>query len=83
VNVATKSSRRRTYENASSGVVQPRFTSVDLGKVCGFTYLPPIGDDVNYDVEFHMCSGTIFSVRMNEKEFNELENLWAYWSDEQ
>ena len=74
--MATKNSRRKTYENATSG-----HTSIDLSRVCAYTCT---GFSVNKQwlVEFHMDSGTIFSVRMNGTEKAELGKMWHYWRDE-
>ena len=81
--MATKNEKRAIYESASSTLINPKFTAVDLSKVCGYTYLCPIHEGADFQVEIHMHSGTIFSVRMSEKEFNKLERLWQYWSNEE
>lgn len=73
--MATKNSRRKTYENTTGG-----YTSIDLSRVCAYTYTI-VESDLRV-VEFHMDSGTIFSVRMNNKQRNELGKMWAYWRDE-
>ena len=74
-NMATKNSRRRTYENTTSG-----HTSIDLSRVCAYT-CTDVGTK-QWLVDFHMDSGTIFSVRMNGTEKGELGKMWAYWRDE-
>jgi len=73
--MATKNSKRKQYANATSG-----YTSIDLSRVCAYTCLSVIDDQ--YLVDFHMDSGTIFSVRMNGTERKELTKMWAYWRDE-
>tara|TARA_R100000005_G_C4979703_1_gene189837 strand:- start:24 stop:245 length:222 start_codon:yes stop_codon:yes gene_type:complete len=73
--MATKNSKRQTYESTSGG-----YTSIDLSRVCAYTYTI-VESDLRV-VEFHMDSGTIFSVRMNNSQRNELGKIWAYWRDE-
>ena len=73
--MATKNNRRKQYANATQG-----YTSIDLSRVCAFTSTSPI--DGQWLVDFHMDSGTIFSVRMDDTERGELTKMWAYWRDE-
>jgi len=74
-NMATKNSKRKTYENATSG-----HTSIDLSRVCAYTCL--FSEFDQWKVDFHMNSGTIFSVKMSGTEKGELDKMWAYWRDE-
>ena len=75
-NMATKNSRRKTYENATSG-----HTSVDLSRICAYTTTSVNELADQWLVEFHMYSGTIFSVRMNGTEKAELGKMWHYWRE--
>ena len=73
--MATKNNRRKEYSNAKEGG-----TCVDLTRVCAYTFTskPPY----HWFVDFHMDSGTIFSVKMTDKDKIELDKIWAYWRDE-
>ena len=74
--MATKNSKRMTYENTTSG-----HTSIDLSRVCAYTCTKSPTVQL-WLVDFHMDSGTIFSVRMKGTEKAELGKVWAYWRDE-
>ena len=73
--MATKNNRRKTYENTTNG-----HTSIDLSRVCAYTCT--FVESNQWLVDFHMDSGTIFSVRMNRTEKKEVGKMWAYWRDE-
>ncbi len=71
MNMATPSSNRKFYANLSGGT-----TAVDLNTVCAFT--SQLNHDENVLVEFHMCSGTIFSCKLEVQEHTELKKYWRY-----
>jgi hypothetical protein len=75
--MATKNNRRKTYSNAKDGG-----TCVDLTRVCAYTFTFKPGKNPVYFVDFHMDSGTIFSVKMTDEDKIELDKIWAYWRDE-
>jgi hypothetical protein len=72
---ATPSSDRKTYDNLQGGR-----TSIDLSRVCAFTSQPVDTQrpNTNMVVEFHMCSGTIFSCKLGEVEYGKLQSYWRY-----
>lgn len=73
--MATKNNRRKRYVNAKTGG-----TCVDLTRVCAYTYT--FNATNGWFVDFHMDSGTIFSVKMTDEDKVELDKIWAYWRDE-
>ncbi len=75
--MATKNTRRKTYDNSTTGETQ-----VDLTRVCAFTSIFKDMGLNKWLVDFHMDSGTIFSVKMTDKDKIELDKIWAYWRDE-
>ena len=71
MNMATPSSDRKTYDNLQGGR-----TGIDLSRVCAFT--SQLNHDENVLVEFHICSGTIFSCMLSTQEYTELNKYWRY-----
>ena len=73
--MATKNHRRKRYISVKKGG-----TCVDLTRVCAYTFTAKHGN-YGWCVDFHMDSGTIFSVEMSDEDKVELDKIWAYWRD--
>ena len=73
--MATRNSRRKIYKSVVNGN-----TAIDLTKVCA--YVVKIHTTKIRTVDFHMDSGTIFSVRMHIDESKKLHEQWEYWRED-